>query len=187
MTDYYRFRDSDVTCPACGWHGHGADTVQLDLMDFGTEQGCPTCNRLLAITVFPTSEEALTRLDVPEHDRVVASFSLSRQKDFERRSLKRPDELPELHPSPETLIWDQVGEGWNTDAVVRHGDIELWREPSFYEHMDRLYEVAAILKSRYPTLRRIEYTDAVWRDLMGDKHTDEEIQRLNERLADSSG
>lgn len=153
-------------------------------MDFGTEQGCPTCNHLLAVTLFPTVNEVLERDDIPSHDRTLAEISQAKNDDFERRSLKSPEQLPALCPPPEVLLWDEAGEGFWKEIVVRHGELELWREPSYYEHMDRFREVAAILKTRYPSLRRIDYTDAAWMNLMGDKHNEGHVEALNKRLSE---
>lgn len=182
---YYAFMAGQAECLSCGWSGPARETRQLEIMDFGTEQGCPACGTYLALTEFPLADEAAQDPAVPEADRAIARLTLTLCERAMAAELKDIAQLPELDPMPLVLAWDIEGRGLgNTWAVIRAGGVEVWREHSAYEDFDRAAEVIALLQRRYPTLRRVEFSPRAFHDLCGDAlHAPRYLDGINARLA----
>lgn len=66
--------------------------------------------------------------------------------------LKQPEQLPDLTSDSVTIEWSCVdyadGEAWQ---VLSHEGQEIWREPAFYDCIERFAQVFEILRDRYST------------------------------------
>jgi HEAT repeat protein len=59
--------------------------------------------------------------------------------------LDSPEQLPELEGETLILTWDQI----QSDSIILHGDVMIWRERTGWEVYDRFEEIAIILKRKY--------------------------------------
>jgi len=59
--------------------------------------------------------------------------------------LTAPEQLPDLQGEKLILTWDQM----DSDSIVLHRDLVIWRERTGWEVYDRFVEIAGILKQRY--------------------------------------
>jgi hypothetical protein len=59
--------------------------------------------------------------------------------------LTAPEQLPDLQSEKLVLTWDQI----ESDSIVLHGDLVIWRERTGWEVYARFEEIAGILKQRY--------------------------------------
>lgn len=182
---YYTFMAGHAACPACDWTGPARQTRQLELLDFGTEQGCPACGETIAFTEFPLAEDAACDPTIPADDRAMAQLSLTHRARREASELAHPDQLPTLDPPPHALTWDAAGAGLDEEWVIRHGEVEVWRELAGYEAFDRAATVMGLLQQRYPTLRHVEFTPAAQYGIYGDAlYAPGFIDACNRRLAE---
>ena len=189
--DYYGWRNSTLTCGACGWSGLGKETSLSESFTDGAEYQCPRCAVDFGFVVFPTLAEAATDPRADPFDRDAARLAMSRHEQFERTKLKSPQQLPDLDPSPTTLAWDEVAtEGQSAESVViLHEDLEIWREQSFYENYERFGQVAALLKDKYgSTLVDLIPTKRSWMYLYGDRLSAPGfVDRVRENMKKSGG
>ena len=102
------------------------------------------------MVALPTIEESKENWDdLSEADRLLVSLVEEGRAEFLARSLKSPDQLPDIEADSFTLAWDVEGAGFKRETVISLGDLCIWREPSGYENFDRFIEVSAILKKKY--------------------------------------
>jgi hypothetical protein len=150
MATYYgNWRSEPFTCKACSWHCLGAELQPGEMFDALYEAECPTCSTVLAVVSYPTIAESLANwktLSAAERCEVevVENFN----KRFETLALRKPDQLPELEGDPLILEWDFDRDDGNA-TVIRHGSVEVWREPALWEGYERFCEVLDILVARY--------------------------------------
>jgi hypothetical protein len=158
--NYYDWMNADHTCKACGWVGKGSEASIGEVYDDGAEYLCPACQDKLGVVYNATIEETQSDPRAPDTDKAIGQIMSSFQKRFGESCLKSADQLPDLDPGPESLIWMVVGGGsgvWDTDVVILHGDQEIWRELNAWENHSRFEEVACILWDKYgQTLRDLE-------------------------------
>ena len=143
--------DGPLKCPACGWHGSGKGLEELfrELLDVK----CPQCACILLIVMHPTDDETraaaaagnVAAIDaLPSLD---ARGRLSQLRD--ELELTASSTLPALAGESLVITWDYYDDGTTSWTVLRHEDIELWREPAYYEGADRFKVVASILQSTF--------------------------------------
>ena len=148
---YDDWKSAILECSRCGWKGtfhEGAVEHYEELMD----SSCPDCADapMLAIVSFPTiqeSEDNWSQLSESERQHVTARKQFLQR--WEAARLKVPDQLPDLDGLDLTIIWDLVEAGTGCMTVLRHGAVELWREPAVYEGYMRFREVVDILRQKY--------------------------------------
>jgi len=143
---YDDWKEQSHTCGECGWHGTGEDAQFGDIYATFGEKLCPRCNAILFVLEWPTTEESRQnwdKLDDAEKRRLERREA--RDQEIAERSLKAPEQLPELDGEELILGWDQQGD----DMLITYGDQIIWREPVFYEGSDRFAEVAEILHQKY--------------------------------------
>ncbi len=169
---YWDHRDDrTVACPRCGWLGAARQHQQVheEVMDIE----CRGCGQLLLVAAFPTLDEARAaaaqgngkaQAGLPDIERQAAA-----QQSRHSRLLRSPDELPDLEYPEIFVIWD-IERGADGDQVLRCGDMEIWREPSFYESYLRFGEVFEILLQQYgDRFRGLHPTDDAGTWLYGDR------------------
>ncbi len=178
MTKHFGYYDdwksTILECPRCGWKGT-FDQGSVEHHDALMDSSCPQCAwleaHMLAIVSYPTIQEAeqnWSRLDEGERRHVVAIRQ--RQEQWEKASLKVPDQLPELEGADLSIVWDCVDEAARTFTVLRHGDVEIWREPAVYEGYERFRAIVLILRQKYGVrLADVVPTPASKSYLYGDK------------------
>ncbi|MBV9626137.1 MAG: hypothetical protein JOZ14_19390 [Acidobacteria bacterium] len=67
---------------------------------------------------------------------------------FEREKLKTRSQLPELKGDSLEFTCE-LAEGYGEHyQVIRLGDVEVWRELAFWDHVPRFYEIKAILRKK---------------------------------------
>jgi hypothetical protein len=177
MPSYYSdWKEQTYSCDKCGWWGKGADCPQGELYRECVGRDCPQCHEELFILSFPTVGQMRDNWDnLSEGDRMQVSLIEMTRKEFAERSLRSPDQLPDLEGEELALIWDCFwpGDGTSmigTETVIRLGDQIIWREPARYEGCDRFAEIARILKARYKSrIRDLEPTDRSFAMLYGDR------------------
>ncbi|ULN52262.1 hypothetical protein MIU77_15625 [Mycolicibacillus parakoreensis] len=186
---YWEFddqRDTEITCPRCGWTGPQMPYLDMhaDLFDLC----CPKCCCMILIVLFPTIAET-REAAAAGNPRAIKELPRAEEQMTHRRQmyeslLRDGEQLPDLDGEQLALDWDEVsvdGERW---TVVRHGDRELFRERTFWEGIGRFKEVAAILRARYGRrLVELRPTAASWAYLRGDKYrVDEQVAEINAAL-----
>jgi hypothetical protein len=91
-------------------------------------------------------EEAIR--DLPEKRKWVKRIE-TRINRFEREKLKRADQLPELWGEALEFTMDVVSLDGEDYQVIRLGDVEVWRELAFWDHLQRFDEIKNILREKY--------------------------------------
>ena len=137
-----------------------------------SEYACPRCGEKIAVVMYPSIAESRANWkDLDPADQAYIEAIESRQREFASRSLKTPDQLPDIHEPAFVLLWDDDGSDKSDgDTVIRLGDRVIWREPSVYEGYWRFDEIAKILRTRYgAALQDLEPTRRSELDLYGDK------------------
>jgi hypothetical protein len=150
---YYEYHgDEQLACPRCGWSGlarDGSQELHRELFDVS----CPSCDKMLLVVSFPTSEETrqaaaagnpeaigeLPRLDERE----------ARQARAKSLALKPDSELPQLEGDSLHFTWDLEEAGEEHWTVIRYEERVIWRELAYWEGWERFTTVKDILKSRY--------------------------------------
>lgn len=151
MATYYSNWKADLyTCPACSWKGTGEQCTQGELFSELFEICCPSCGENVGLVMFPTIEESRENWDkVSEEDKRAVETIERLQKDFAARSLKSPDQLPDIEGNDLILTWDLEDYQRGGDTVIKYGGEIIWREPARYECYKRFAEVANILRRKY--------------------------------------
>jgi phage FluMu protein Com len=178
--------DSDLTltCPSCGWSGpaRGLEEAFESLLDVK----CPRCRRILLVVLYPTDAETRAAAAagnpeaIAELPRVAARAAVHRLR--QSHELVDPAALPELPGDRLVIEWD-IESGQPPWTVLRHEHVEFWREPAYWEGVERLRDVARILQARFgERLVEVTPTEAskVW--LYGDRHRAHVVTEINQAL-----
>jgi hypothetical protein len=147
---YASWKEELHTCRACGWKGTGEQCRFREMYRELFEICCPSCGREVWIVMFPTIEERRQNWDkVSEEDKKSIEFIEAHQKDFAARSLKSPEQLPDIEGDSLVFTWD-IGDGRHGgDTLLKYDGEIIWREPALYDCYERFAEVADILKRKY--------------------------------------
>ena len=99
MPNYYdNWREEEFDCPACKWHGPGSALSLGDYTLDYAERVCPVCEEFMTIVLHPTIAECRANWDkVSEWDRKQIEAAEARHAEFERRKLREPSQLPDIH------------------------------------------------------------------------------------------
>ncbi|CAA0138253.1 Bis(5'-nucleosyl)-tetraphosphatase PrpE [asymmetrical] [Mycolicibacterium vanbaalenii] len=168
--------ETPTTCPPCGWTGptRGLYEQYAEFFDIT----CPTCSTMLLIVMFPTLTEteaaaaAGNRLAQQELPGIEAQDRAQRERarHVNDTVLRPTSVLPDLDGEQLVIDWDFEEHGDELWTVLRHNDIEIWREFAFWEGIDRFPEVVKILQARYGArLVELRPTPASTLWLWGDK------------------
>lgn len=179
--------DASLECPACGWSGpaSGHEEPFRGLFDVK----CPECDRILLVVGYPTSEETRTAASAGNPRAISALPEVEAREELRRLrdmlELTDPAALPDLTGDALVIEWDFVSDGTNGWTVLRHGDVELWREPVYYEGEERFEVIAAILQAKYGK-RFVELRPTATSELYlyGDRSTGGVI-RVNQALREN--
>ncbi len=143
---YDDWKDQRQTCSECGWQGTGEDTTFGDTYGTFGEQLCPRCGTIIFLLTWPTTAERRQNWDkLDDAEKRKVEEAEMRDQDIAERSLKAPEQLPELDGEQFIFGWDQQGD----DTLITYDDRVVWREPVFYEGADRFAVVAEILQQKY--------------------------------------
>ena len=155
---YDDWRERWWQCGDCGWQGLGSELKTGEMFRELMEMECPGCDERLLIVSYPTLAESRanwSRLSEGERAEVEAIELFNRR--FESSSLRAASQLPELAGDELVLDWDFAGTDPQTagggqaspETVIRHGHLEVWREPALWEGYERFVEVLGMLRERY--------------------------------------
>lgn len=194
IVNYYGdWRDQRWACKHCGWKGQGVDLSDGDVYTELMEMDCPGCHTGLLIVNFPTISESKANWDkVSAADKAQIESIEALDRAFDEGSLKDPSQLPDLPGKSLVLQWDcnthgpefpGVGPGgWQT--VIRHGEVEVWREPAYYECYPRFIEIVDILLLKYGArLHDLVPTNTSGHYLYGDRlSAPREVDQVRARL-----
>ena len=185
--------DATIECPACGWAGRCEDHQRLfrDLLDVE----CLDCERMLLIVSFPTDDETRAAAAAGNKEARREMAEVKRRAVLDRLRAKyeltSADQLPDLPGDEIVVVWDQIEATLDSRkasywTVLRHGTLELWREPIYYEGIERLEVIARILQTKYGArLVEIRPTKDSEVYLYGDLLSARDIlQRVNQALRD---
>lgn len=176
MTKQIAYWDYDETAPVrcseCGWVGPGLHGQRFfrELLDVT----CPECDRMLLVVPFPTTAETRAAAEAG-NQRARAELGTveaieARQANVREQALTADSELPEIGQDEITIVWDLEGTGFDVVTVLRHEGREIWREPAFFEGIERFEEVARLLRARYgKRLVALEPSPASTMYLYGDR------------------
>jgi hypothetical protein len=187
MTAYYSdWKTQPYQCRACAWSGTGEDCQQGELLSDMVELCCPSCGEKTGSVMLPTLEESRQNWDrLSDTDKMVVKMVEFRQKDFARRGLKSPDQLPDLAGDDLILVWDMERYDGG-DLLIKYGARVIWRETGFYENFERFEEMVALLKQKYGgRLQDLVPTRKSELYLYGDRLTSiNRVRKARETLAD---
>ena len=185
---YYEYDSgSGVTCPRCSWTGRAdqhENVVGFELI----EVSCAECKAIILIVPFPTMAEtkqaAAAGNEAATSDLVV--FQKAQAKEDWRKvhpHLTSTTQLPDIDQDRVVIEWDLITLDEHPWQLLRHGDTIIWKEPGYYESLDRFEQIFEILRSRYgPRLAAVNPTpdSELW--LFGDRLSPGTPARLNASL-----
>lgn len=182
--------DEQKTCPECGHTGPLGEEVEV--FEDGLEVSCARCGKRFgfvdAVTDLAETRSAAeagnprAKAALPQYEEGEA-----RRKLAEEVKLKSYKDLPDLEGDAIRIDYDRVqidGDSW---TVLRHEGREIWRELAVYDGLWRFKQIFAKTQIRYGRrLAAVEPTKAAWTWVIGeDPYAEEEVNRLNARLARS--
>lgn len=186
---YYNWKQSPFKCKHCAWAGLGSELVQGEMSRDLFEVCCPKCSQVVSVVLLPTIEESRHNWDkLSDLDKHAVQTMAARQKDFAGRRLGDPAELPDIAGDELEILWD-IEHYEGGDTLLRHGNLVLWREPSFYEGYQRYLEVGQILLRKYGSrLRDFMPTQESKLYLYGDSiSASDKVDQFRERLKRGGG
>ena len=159
MWPYYsNWQNEPVTCAGCGWTGRVSCNDVGDITSGAATIECPNCSRSLGTLLFPNlkeTEEAAAR----GNEEAIAALPGFRQRvnhnwklleRYEREKISSVDQLPELDGESLEFTWDFIKA---PDAeyyqIIRQGKREVWREPAFFDNLQRFEELKQLLLQKY--------------------------------------
>jgi hypothetical protein len=153
LANYYDYnRVMPLVCPVCGWSGSaGAAETEWhrDLLDIS----CPKCGKMLLVVPYPTFEQvkvaAAAGNEAASAQLAVVERQEGRLRDFEKKKLASPNQLPQLDGDELEFIWESEGDRPNGHLTIKVCDRVVGREPEFYECWPRFNEIKTILVARY--------------------------------------
>jgi hypothetical protein len=167
---YSNWRETELICPKCEWHGLGSALALGDYNWDCAERVCPVCEELIMIVMHPTIEESRANWDkVSEWDRKNIEAAEAHRAEFAGRKLREPAQLPEINEPSFVLHWDFADDGSHRETLIKHGEKIIFAEPALWEGYERFIEVAEMLRRRYgAALRDLIPTNASEVYLYGD-------------------
>lgn len=158
MTKIFNWFDNwkmeSLDCPKCGWQGQidmGSTNEFDELLDFR----CPKCDTMLAIINYPTPDEVRENQDkLSATEKAFYVAQREHDAEFSKNHLESPSQLPMIEADPLILVWDiEFDSGGETAGpsytTIKHEGQVIWREPSYYECVDRFNEVVKVLRQKY--------------------------------------
>ena len=158
MTRIFNWFDNwsmeSLDCQKCGWKGHidmGSANEFNELLDFR----CPQCDTMLAIINYPTPEEVRENQDKLSTTEIAGyAKQMALDAAFNKTHLESPAQLPMIAADPLILVWDIEFDSGSEPAgpnftTIKHEGQVIWREPAYYECVNRFNEVVKILRQKY--------------------------------------
>lgn len=178
MSDYYGdWKESIATCRKCSWQGTGEQCKVGEIYHELIGYNCPSCGEEIFVINLPTIEESRQNWDkVSGVDKLQIQLAETRIADFSKRSLKSPDQLPDIPLEGKDddliLVWDVEDYQLGGDTLIKYGKEIIWREPSSYEDYERFTAVGKILKQKYGNrLQDLVPSRRSWLQLYGEMVT----------------
>ena len=187
--NFYDFLDAPVSCPHCGWSGIGRGTALDEELEDSFEYACPECGKVLGFQFHPSHYEVAFDPRAASADKIATLTLMWRHAKFEETKLTTPDQLPELDPPPDILVWDvvQTPDG-EREVHIKFLKRVIWKELSFPSAYRRFVEVAAILKRKYGSLEAMYPSLASCDDLYDEWEGGPAlIRRVNEGMKAGTG
>jgi hypothetical protein len=150
---YSNWKKELFTCSHCGWRGLGNEA-------FPDEAGmieCPRCDHGVGYVEFPSlrdTEKAAARgnedaiRDLPKKRAEIKQLE-DRIRRFEHEKLKDISQLPALAGESPEFVLDVIKVDDEDYQVIRLGDVEVWRELAFWDHLPRFNELKKLLQEKY--------------------------------------
>jgi hypothetical protein len=118
---------------------------------------CPRCDNGVGSVEFPslrdTEKAAALRNEDAIRDLPEKRAWIKRMEDrigrFEREKLKDITQLPELNGETLEFTLDVIQVDGEDYQVIRLGDVEVWRELAFWDHMPLFSELKNLLREKY--------------------------------------
>lgn len=158
MTKMFNWFDNwkaeSLDCPKCEWEGV-IDMDSTDEFDELLDFRCPKCNTMLAIINFPALDEVREHWDeLSAEEKSIYGKRMELDAEFEKTHLESPAQLPEIADDPLILVWDiefdSRGESAGpTYTTIKHEGQVIWREPAYYECVERFNGVVKVLRQKY--------------------------------------
>jgi hypothetical protein len=150
---YSNWKKEPFVCSHCGWQGLGNEA-------FPDEAGmieCPRCDHGVGYVEFPNlrdteraaalgNEDAIG--DLPEKRAQIKQLE-ERIRRFEHEKLKAASQLPELAGESLEFTLDVIKVDDEDYQVIQLGDVEVWRELAFWDHLPRFNELKNLLREKY--------------------------------------
>jgi hypothetical protein len=76
--------------------------------------------------------------------------------------LNNSSELPELNGEEMEFTMDVIKVGGEDYQVIRLGDVEVWRELAFWDHLPRSNELKNLLREKYGAAKFKSLTPTAW-------------------------
>lgn len=146
--------DGPVSCDGCGWSGFGRDLEPDYDSGYLLERSCPVCDRHLELAAYPDDAEISARAESGNEEAQAELPAAQRRQ--QRSALPVAEDVgvfPDLPVGAGRVIAIEVVEDdadplgpW---VVVRSGEVELWREPAFWEDPAGGRRLMNLLWTRY--------------------------------------
>ncbi len=151
------WKDKTLECRKCSWTGT-FDEGEVELFKEVMHSECPKCGSILATVTYPTLKEMKANLDkLDKTGRAMLGYREEWLGTFEKRSLKSPEDLPDIDADSIVLLWDfEHHNDHAPETLIKWRGTVIWREPAGWEGFSRFEEVVHILRQRYgPRLRDV--------------------------------
>lgn len=112
-------------CSDCGWIGLGDDLELGEDCRDGYDLVCPKCGKRIDFYQFPIC------------------------KSIKNPYLSNPDQLPDIRGDQFTFTLFEDIENGKRDMVIKHDNLEIWRESLGWEYYMRFMEIGKVLKQKY--------------------------------------
>lgn len=152
---YDDWKNSILTCPACGWQGRW-EQANINYYNELMDAECPKCDShppMLAIVSYPTGAETkqAAKEGNPEASKELGWVLKSerRLELFDHDKLTTVEQLPDLSDAECDFLWDFVDDEQDHFQEIRLGDRLIWRELAFWENGTRFSEIEGLLKQKY--------------------------------------
>ncbi len=127
----------------------------------------------MTLVMLPTLEESRAnweKLSQSEREQVEAGEYF--RTEFFANRLSEESQLPDIDALSFVLHWNFLYAEPYNEALIKHGDTIIFREPAFYEGYERFIQVAEILRARYgAALRDLIPMNDDLTYLCGDSHS----------------
>ncbi len=142
---YSDWQHETFTCSQCGWAGT-VSYEDLEVGDVAATIECKKCYRSLGVVMFPSLQQTKEAAAAGNEEAIKAlpSFESRVERNWElldssKRKNPNADQLADLEGESLEFDWDfEKGADGEFNQIIRTGDVEVWREPAFFNNVPRL-------------------------------------------------